>query len=147
MTLSNVSLYPMHFINNLMPVFPASKGIKRILSFTSVVRLASYVLPFSSFQISSARSQNFDYSSVRNFATNRRMRIERDGTTGTVTFHPNEGSHSATVILMHGLGDSADGLSDLAEEWLRNMPHVKFILPTAEQRRVTLNGGMRMAAW
>lgn len=48
---------------------------------------------------------------------------------------------------MHGLGDSADGLADLAEEWAKQMPYVKFILPTAEQRPVTLNGGMRMNAW
>jgi hypothetical protein len=77
----------------------------------------------------------------------KRMRIERDSATNTVTFHPNDGAHSATVILMHGLGDSADGLSDLGESWSRQLPHVKFILPTAENRPVTLNGGMKMNAW
>ena len=75
------------------------------------------------------------------------MRIERDGTTNTVTLHPQDGTHSATVVLMHGLGDSADGLADLAEMWAKQSPHIKFILPTAEQRRVTLNGGMPMNAW
>lgn len=48
---------------------------------------------------------------------------------------------------MHGLGDSGDGLADLAEMWAKKLPHVKFVLPTADQRPVTLNGGMRMNAW
>lgn len=75
------------------------------------------------------------------------MRIERDGSNGTITFCPDEGRHSATVVLMHGLGDSAEGLSDLAERWGSSLGHIKFILPTAEQRPVTLNGGMAMTAW
>eukprot|EP01034_Spumella_vulgaris_P038278 gene38278-47262_t len=45
------------------------------------------------------------------------MRIETDGSSGTVTFHPEDGHQSATVILMHGLGDSAEGLSDIADTW------------------------------
>jgi predicted esterase len=48
---------------------------------------------------------------------------------------------------MHGLGDSADGLADLAEMWAQRLPYIKFILPTAGNRPVTLNGGMRMNAW
>lgn len=75
------------------------------------------------------------------------MRIERDSNTNTVTFFPADGSHSATVIIMHGLGDSADGLSDLAEMWSKQMPYTKFILPTADAIPVTMNGGMRMNAW
>jgi lysophospholipase-2 len=77
----------------------------------------------------------------------RRMRVETDGNTGTVTHYPNDGQQSASVILMHGLGDSGEGLSDIAAEWGKLMPHIKFILPTADQRTVTLNGGVRMSAW
>jgi lysophospholipase II len=55
--------------------------------------------------------------------------------------------HSATVILMHGLGDSAEGLEDLALMWRNQFPHIKFILPTAPTRPVTLNMGQRMNAW
>jgi lysophospholipase-2 len=77
----------------------------------------------------------------------KRMRIETDGSSGTVTFHPEDGHQSATVILMHGLGDSAEGLSDIADTWGKSLPYVKFILPTAGNRPVTLNGGMRMNAW
>lgn len=75
------------------------------------------------------------------------MRVETDGNTGTVTYYPTEGKQSATVVLIHGLGDSGEGLSDVAATWSQTMPHVKFILPTADQRPVTLNGGMRMNAW
>lgn len=36
------------------------------------------------------------------------MNIERSDS--TITFHPIDGNHSATVVLMHGLGDSAEGI-------------------------------------
>jgi predicted esterase len=48
---------------------------------------------------------------------------------------------------MHGLGDSADGFSDVAEMFSSQLPHVKFILPTAPSSPVTLNGGMVMNSW
>lgn len=66
---------------------------------------------------------------------------------GTIIVHPNEGNHSGTLILMHGLGDSADGWIDTAQDLSLKMPYIKFILPTAEQMPVTLNGGHRMNAW
>lgn len=48
---------------------------------------------------------------------------------------------------MHGLGDSADGFADVAEMFSYQLPHVKFILPTALSSPVTLNGGMVMNSW
>ena len=80
------------------------------------------------------------------FSNRKKMRIERDGS-DTVTIHPDEGHHSATVVLMHGLGDSADGWQSMAEQWASVFPYIKFILPTAPRRPVTLNGGMPMPAW
>lgn len=73
------------------------------------------------------------------------MRIEN--THDTVTIHPNDGNHSATIVLMHGLGDSADGWVDSAQDLALKLPYCKFILPTAGQLPVTLNGGHRMNAW
>jgi predicted esterase len=75
------------------------------------------------------------------------MRIERGGLSGRIVIHPNEGEHSATVVFMHGLGDSAEGFSDVAASLSSAMPHIKFILPTAHPIPVTLNGGMSMNAW
>lgn len=53
--------------------------------------------------------------------------------------------HSATVIFLHGLGDTGNG-------WCENMrdigmDHVKFICPTAPTLPVSLNHGFRMPAW
>ena len=64
-----------------------------------------------------------------------------------VTIFPKAGAHSATVVLMHGLGDSADGWRDTAEQWHSRMPWVKFIVPSAKSRPITLNGGMSMPGW
>ncbi|XP_046992952.1 acyl-protein thioesterase 1 [Schistocerca americana] len=53
--------------------------------------------------------------------------------------------HTATVIFLHGLGDTGHG-------WATGMgairsPHVKVICPTAPTMPVTLNGGFRMPSW
>jgi hypothetical protein len=39
--------------------------------------------------------------------------------------------HSASVIWMHGLGDTGEGWRDVMEILQENNPHIKFILPTA----------------
>ena len=65
----------------------------------------------------------------------------------TVTIHAVEGKHTATIILMHGLGDTASGWESAAEMLSDQLPHVKFILPTAPTRPITLNMGMPMPGW
>jgi len=54
-------------------------------------------------------------------------------------------NHSATVIFLHGLGDTGHGWSENMREL--GMPHVKFICPTASRIPVSLNQGMQMPAW
>jgi len=54
-------------------------------------------------------------------------------------------SHSATVIFLHGLGDTG-------QQWSLSMAnlgldHVKFLCPTAPPQPVTLNGGFQMPSW
>jgi lysophospholipase-2 len=71
-------------------------------------------------------------------------RLVRDGTTMIINASK---KHTATVILSHGLGDTAEGWSDAALEMSRHLPHIKWILPTAPVNPVTLNGGMRMTSW
>ena len=71
-------------------------------------------------------------------------KLVREGTTIIINASTR---HTATVILSHGLGDSADGWSDAAAEMSKHLPHVKWILPTAPSNPVTLNGGMRMPSW
>jgi len=55
--------------------------------------------------------------------------------------------HSATVIFLHGLGDSADGWSRTAEKLAGRYPYIKFLVPTAPKQAVTVNGGRVMNAW
>ncbi|KAF9583596.1 hypothetical protein BGW38_009087 [Lunasporangiospora selenospora] len=55
--------------------------------------------------------------------------------------------HSATVIFIHGLGDSGQGWAPVGEELGQYLPHVKFIFPNAPSQPVTLNFGMRMPSW
>jgi predicted esterase len=56
---------------------------------------------------------------------------------------------SASIIFLHGLGDSGAGWAFLAEEARRQkrLQHVNFVFPTAPNRKVTLNFGMEMSAW
>lgn len=52
---------------------------------------------------------------------------------------------SATVIWMHGLG--ADGHDFEPVVQMLDLPHIRFILPHAPYRPVTLNNGYKMRAW
>lgn len=56
-------------------------------------------------------------------------------------------THTATVIFLHGLGDSGHGWAPVMRLLSKSLPFIKFILPHAPQQPVTLNGGMRMPSW
>ncbi|WP_395339439.1 alpha/beta hydrolase [Ningiella sp. W23] len=59
-----------------------------------------------------------------------------------------EGEHKATIIWLHGLGDSGNGFAPIAPELkLPKEMGVKFIFPHAPIRPVTINNGMEMRAW
>lgn len=45
-----------------------------------------------------------------------------------------DASAEGLVMLLHGAGDSAEGLQFLAEEWCQAMPRVAFVLPSAPHR-------------
>ena len=54
----------------------------------------------------------------------------------------------ATVIWLHGLGDSGHGFAPIVPELrLPDALGVRFVFPHAPERPVTINGGMRMRAW
>ncbi|KAJ1991715.1 hypothetical protein H4R33_001271 [Dimargaris cristalligena] len=55
--------------------------------------------------------------------------------------------HTATVIFIHGLGDSGSGWAPVARELSQHLPHVKFVLPNAPVQPVTLNNGFKMPSW
>lgn len=55
------------------------------------------------------------------------------------------GKHTATLIFLHGLGDTGHGwASTLADV---RPPHVRIVCPTAPTIPVTLNSGFQMPAW
>jgi len=58
-----------------------------------------------------------------------------------------ESKLNGLMVICHGLGDTAEGFVDVAEQMAKQMPHLKFILPTAATRAVTMNMGMPMPAW
>lgn len=72
--------------------------------------------------------------------------IEVDQESRTISLIPATG-HSATMFLLHGLGDTAAGWADAAAHFSGSLPEVKFILPTAPTQPVSLNGGMPMPSW
>jgi len=59
---------------------------------------------------------------------------------------------SASLIWMHGLGDSADGWASLMPQVDAALPDglrgsIRWICPNAPTRPITLNGGMQMPGW
>lgn len=72
--------------------------------------------------------------------------ITRTGTTITVS-PKNESDQSGLVVISHGLGDTAEGFADVAQMLSKQMPHLKFVLPTAPTQPVTMNMGMPMPSW
>ncbi|KRZ45474.1 Acyl-protein thioesterase 1, partial [Trichinella pseudospiralis] len=56
------------------------------------------------------------------------------------------GTHTASVIFLHGLGDTGFGWSPLFQKQFQ-FPHIKFICPHAPIMPVSLNSGMRMHSW
>ncbi|CAI8005060.1 Acyl-protein thioesterase 1, partial [Geodia barretti] len=55
------------------------------------------------------------------------------------------GKHSATLLFLHGLGDTGHG-------WAEQLAHIrhpslKIVCPNAPVAPVTLNGGFRMPSW
>lgn len=58
-------------------------------------------------------------------------------------------NHRATVICLHGLGDSGAGWSFLAENWRRRgqFKDVAFVFPSAPSIPITVNMGMSMPGW
>ncbi|WVN87855.1 acyl-protein thioesterase 1 [Cryptococcus depauperatus CBS 7841] len=56
-------------------------------------------------------------------------------------------AHTATVIFLHGLGDSGHGWLPVAKMLWNSFPNVKWILPHAPSIPITLNRGMTMPGW
>ncbi|KAK0613138.1 Phospholipase/carboxylesterase/thioesterase [Bombardia bombarda] len=62
---------------------------------------------------------------------------------------PATARHTATVIFIHGLGDTGHGWADAVENWRRRqrLDEVKFVLPHAPPIAITAYWGMKMPGW
>jgi len=58
---------------------------------------------------------------------------------------PATAKQTASVIFLHGLGDTGHGWSSVFQSLKK--PNIKYIFPTAPIIPVSLNGGFRMNAW
>ncbi|KAF9429986.1 hypothetical protein BGZ76_001004 [Entomortierella beljakovae] len=68
----------------------------------------------------------------------------------TAIVHEPTAKHTATIIILHGFGDSGAGwlVTSLVLPCLaKYLPHVKFIFPNAPALPITANGGMLTPAW
>jgi len=54
---------------------------------------------------------------------------------------------TGVIVFMHGLGDTPDGWASQMQQMSGRFPHLKWILPCAEKRPVTCNGGSAMTSW
>ncbi|MDN3378818.1 MULTISPECIES: dienelactone hydrolase family protein [unclassified Pseudoalteromonas] len=62
--------------------------------------------------------------------------------------YPAKGEHKATVIWLHGLGDSGEGFLPVASQLaLPEKLGIRFVFPHAPVQPVTINGGMAMRSW
>ena len=57
----------------------------------------------------------------------------------------NNTKHDATVIMLHGLGDTGHGWSFAGQHMA--LPGVKWVFPTAPTRPISCNMGMAMPGW
>ncbi|KAK3941941.1 Phospholipase/carboxylesterase/thioesterase [Diplogelasinospora grovesii] len=62
---------------------------------------------------------------------------------------PAPARHTATVIWVHGLGDTGHGWAPVVENWRRRqrLDEVKFVLPHAPSIPITCNMGSVMPGW
>ncbi|KAI9023974.1 Alpha/Beta hydrolase protein, partial [Hyaloraphidium curvatum] len=55
--------------------------------------------------------------------------------------------HTATVVFLHGFGDTGMGWEFLADALAPHLPHVKWVLPHAPIRPISAFGGQMSHAW
>ena len=96
-------------------------GIRRVLTFVAVQSVGIRAL-----------------STLQGFRT--------DGLGGNgISLVPKDENYYSVVVWMHGLGDTADGWASLMP--MLDLEETKFVLPTADQRPIALNGGYVMPGW
>ncbi|UPL01051.1 hypothetical protein LCI18_011985 [Fusarium solani-melongenae] len=86
---------------------------------------------------------------IWNYKPDTAVTKEKDRMSIAPLVFPAASRHTATVIFVHGLGDTGHGWASAVENWRRRqrLDEVKFILPHAPQIPISVNMGMRMPGW
>lgn len=64
---------------------------------------------------------------------------------GETIIQQSKSKQSAVMFILHGLGSSGSALSHIGPDL--ELPHVKFVYPTAPAREVTISNGAKQNAW
>ncbi|KNC53491.1 carboxylesterase [Thecamonas trahens ATCC 50062] len=88
---------------------------------------------------------------LRTFATLTAKAARQGSTLARKVLEP-AGEHKATIVWLHGLGDSPDGFAPLFQATQlfgesKLGEHIRVVLPDAPERPITVNGGMVMPGW
>jgi predicted esterase len=118
-------------------------------SFTSIVYI---VLLFSisalfvtQYSVYSRKTKSGQEATMASFGTTPGLVGAAGRTFGPIISYPALSTHTATVIMLHGLGDTGNGWAPVAPEL--NLAHVRWVFPTAPTRSITVNMGMSMPGW
>lgn len=93
----------------------------------------------------STRTASSREDSMASFGTTPGLVGTAGRTFGPIISYPAVNKHTATVIMLHGLGDTGNGWAPVAPEL--NLSHVRWVFPTAPTRSITVNMGMSMPGW
>lgn len=99
-----------------------SRAVKPLLAHQRAAHLSSASIPTSR-----VRRQ---LTAVRNYTKVHAMQTQ-SWQYPTPLYFNSKTKHTATVIILHGLGDTARGWSDFGPMLQMQLPHVKFVFPTA----------------
>jgi len=103
---------------------------------------------YSKLLVSAATVLLHQSRSVWSWNTNKMTFVTERDNAGTIIVAPrDESKQNGLIVTCHGLGDSAEGFVDVAEQMAERMPYLKFIMPTAPTQPVTMNMGMPMNSW
>jgi hypothetical protein len=129
----------------LMPSFSFSRSAVFGFSLVAALIAVALVLFPSSLSVSnlvsgSLSSSSSSIPSIRSDATNLANPDTTMASRAAPLVFPALSRHTATVIFVHGLGDSGHGWADAVQLWQRKhrLDEVKFILPNARTMPITV---------
>jgi len=90
-------------------------------------------------------------TSMRSFSASAALppKVDVNHKTNLIQISPAAGESAVkcSMILLHGLGDTAQGWAGAAHEMVTHIDGLRVVLPTAPSQPVTMNGGYKMPSW